>query len=205
MAVKVLDNLLEEINLNLQNSLSYGSDIQFWEQAYLQEKDGKTSPLVNQGSENGHRISLDDRYPLQIYHRLIDSETIEDPTLGKGAFPYRKRVYSMRLVGIGNTKRLTSRSYEGNDDVKNEVYFAMPKNLVNKERVQAGNENTNKLDVLSEEFDGVSFPKLSLELIAFYIEYQISHGVQCTTTATNVPPVLCSDVDLITANAIIIT
>ena len=202
--MRVLDNILEEINLNIKNSLDFGDEVIFWREAYLQAKDGKMAPLVNQGKENGHRISLDDRYPLQIYHRLIDSKTETDYSKGRGRYPYSLRKYTIRLVGIGDTKRLSLRYYEGNDDIKNLVYYSLPTRLSYDEKIASQNENTDKLFVLSEEFEGANFNKLSLQLIAFYIEYEIVQRVQCGETAINVPPVLCDSVEVISANGTIL-
>ena len=62
------------------------------------KKDGKTFPLENEGNKNGIKISWDDKYPLQTYHRILDVEKESDLSQGF-ANAFRQRVYSMRLVG----------------------------------------------------------------------------------------------------------
>jgi hypothetical protein len=202
---RVLDNILQEINLTIAANLSYSAQVQFWKEAYLQDKDGITAPLVNNGQEQGYRVSWDDRYALQIYHRVIDSDVSSDPATGYGKYPYINRTWVMQLVCIGNTKRLTNRAYEGNTDVASEVFLAMPATkLSGGEWITLGDINTDKLNVMQTEFDGAPFKSLSLQLIAFTLEYEILQKYRCNEQVTNTPPFLCEDVLAITSNGSII-
>lgn len=201
---RILDNILSEINLTIQSNLAYGDQVQFWREAYLQDKDGTTAPLVNSGGENGYRVSWDDKYPLQIYHRVIDSTVESDPNSGYGKYPYINRTWVVRLVGIGNTKRLASRGHEGNTDIASEVFLTLPAKLSGGEWVTVGDINTNKLEVMGDEFDGAPFKNLSLQLICFSIEYEILQKYRCVDQVESVDPFLCQDVIAITANGSIL-
>ncbi len=176
--MSVLNELLEDINARVATNLKLPKT-KYYGEAFLQVKDEKTFPLVNQGSGNGYQISLDDNYALQSYHRVINNETETDYTKGKGKYPYTMRVYTIRNIWLGTLKRLPTKPYETTDDVKNAVYTAFPTILTNKEIIKTTTENTNKLEVLNEEFDGVEFKSLSLDTIAFYIEYEIRQKIKC--------------------------
>jgi hypothetical protein len=176
--MSTVNTLIEEINTAIAGSLAYPK-AKYWNQAYLQEKDGQSFPLINNGNLNGHKISLNDTYALQSYHRIISPETETDYTQGKGKYPYVIRVYTIRNVWLGNIKKLPQKTYETTDDVKNDVYLNFPVILSNKEIVKTNSENINKLEILSEEFEGVEFKHLSLDLVVFYIEYEIRQKIKC--------------------------
>ena len=53
------------------------------------------------------------------------------------------------------------------------------KYLTNKEIVRTTNENIGKLEIINEEFDGNQLDFLSLELVVFYIEYEIKQKIKC--------------------------
>ena len=118
-------------------------------------------------------------YALQSYHRVIDSDTETDYEKGKGKYPYKMRIYTIRNIWLGNILKLPTKVYENTDDVKNDVYNAFPAILTNKEIVKTTNENINKLEILGEEFGGATFEHLSLELVVFYIEYEIRQKIKC--------------------------
>jgi len=176
--MSVLNELLEDINARVATNLKLPKT-KYFAEAFLQVKDEKTFPLVNKGSGSGYQISLNDNYALQSYHRVISNVTETDPTKGKGKYPYTIRVYTIRNVWLGTLKRLPSKPYENTDDIKNAVYNAFPTILTNKEIIQTTTESTNKLEVLNEEFDGNEFKQLSLDTIAFYIEYEIRQKIKC--------------------------
>ena len=175
--MRTLNQILTDINNRIKADLSIPNVI-YWNEATLQEKDDKTSPIVNLGTREGTQISPKE-FNLQTYHRLIDSETETDPNGGFGKYPYRVRIYTLRNVWLGDLSSLSSQSYEFNDDVKNDVYAAFPVILDSKETVRTINEVTNKDQVLSEEFPGYELSNLNLELIAFYIEYQVRQKIRC--------------------------
>lgn len=175
--MRTLDQILTDINARIAANLSY-SNVVYWNEAILQPKDDKTFPIVNSGDKTGLQISPID-FSLQTYHRIIDSETQTDPSRGFGKYPYRKRIYTIRNVWIGDLSSISSQTYEFNDDVKSDVYAAFPVSLDSKEFVQTTNEVTDKFQVLSEEFEGFDLNNLSLELIAFYIDYQVHQRIRC--------------------------
>lgn len=177
MSASKLNTLLEDINSRIAKKLTYPK-VKYFEQAYLQTKNDQTFPIVNLGKGKGFQISLTD-CALQSYHRVIDSETETDYEKGKGKFPYKIRIYTIRNIWLGNILKLPTKVYENTDDVKNDVYNAFPTILRNKEIIKTTNENINKLEILGEEFDGVTFEHLSLELVVFYIEYEIRQKIKC--------------------------
>jgi hypothetical protein len=177
MAERSLNLILADINTQVK-TVSFGSQITTWGLAYLQEKDEKTFPLVNQGNRNGHKISWDDKYPLQVYHRILKEEKENDPGRGFGAKSYAQRIYTMRLVGIGSRARLTSAGYEDNQEFCKAVSDALPSFIVAGEYLETGEHEVIKQKVYDEEFAGVDHQKkLSLEGIAFWIDYTIKLNV----------------------------
>lgn len=177
MSASKLNTLLEDINSRIAQNLAYPR-VKYFEQAYLQEKNDETFPIVNRGNGKGFQISVSDA-ALQCYHRVIDSETETDYERGKGKFPYRIRVYTIRNIWLGNIRKLPAKVYENTDDVKNDVYNAFPTILTNKEIIKTNNENINKQEILDEDFSGVDLKNLSLELVVFYIEYEIRQNITC--------------------------
>ena len=172
MAERALNAILTDINTQIK-TVSFGSKITTWGLAYLQEKDEKTFPLVNEGNRNGHKVSLDDKYPLQTYHRILDVEKESDLSKGFGANAFRQRVYTMRLVGIGSRARITSAGYEDNQEIAKVISDALPSFLNTNEYLEVGDHEVIKQTVYDEEFAGVDQKKLSLEGIAFWIEYTL--------------------------------
>jgi len=175
---RTLNEMLKEINSDISGSLTY-PNAQMFELAELQTKDERTFPVINTGNQNGYKISLNDSYALQCYHRLIDSETETDPSGGKGASPFQMRIMTIRNVWLGNTKKLPAKTYETNEEIKNNVYRYIPKILSSKELVRTINDNVNKREILAEEFEGTDLNFLSLDVIAFYIDYQIRQFIRC--------------------------
>jgi len=178
MSASKLNALLENINDSVADTLAYPKT-KFFEQAELQEKDEQTFPMVNNGSRLGYKISPDSAIALQSYHRVLGSVTETDYEKGKGRYPYQERVYTIRNIWIGNLSKMPDRPYESNDDVKNDVVNSFPVNLNSKELIRITNENINKQEILDEEFAGVKTKSLILELIVFYIEYEIRQRIKC--------------------------
>ena len=212
--MRLLDNILEEINASLKTNLNgldeygnLGNLIQFWREAWNEEFDdinaeGLTFPTVNQGSGSGTRITPDDNYALQVYHRVLDSENVEDTSKGVGKNIHRFRHYSMRMVVIGNINLLPVRTFETNTDLMSLVYQAMPRfmNDPYKESIIMGNEQPNKITMYSEEYAGHNFKHLMLNLLGFYVDYVIQQRSDCGTI-TNDPIITLNDVAAIVGNA----
>ena len=168
-------DILDEINLKL----TFDKTIVKHGLATLQTKDDKTFPLINLGNGQGKKISPEDNF--QIYHRILDSETETDTNLGKGKFPYKNRIYQMRLVGIGGMRGITN-GYDINDKIKNQVYDQISTILSQGEVITPGDENIIRKDVFGDEFDGYNFEKLNMDLVAFYIDYEIKQRICPTKT-----------------------
>lgn len=173
-----LDEILTNINSDIAGALAYPK-VKYWNQADLQVKDDKTFPLVNNGNSKGFQISPNGIEALQCYHRIISSVTETDPTKGKGRFPYKVHIYTIKNVWIGTLKRLPSKVYESNDDVRSDVYKAFPTILNQKEIIITKDENVDKNEIMSTEFAGNDMKQLSLELILFSIDYEIRQNIRC--------------------------
>lgn len=175
-----LSDVLTDLNAKIDQNLVPAWQVTYFLLAIQQEKDGKTFPMLNIGGKEGQKISLDDKKPLQIYHRLIDQEVINDPAQGKGSKPARFRVFTMRMVGLGWRHLLTSESYENNADLAIHVFDAFPNFLNNTEYMEVIGEETDKQTVIDEEFPGYEGTRvLNLEYIAFYFDYTIRQRADC--------------------------
>ncbi len=185
MAERIINDILGDINSTIVNTVSFGSLITTNRLCYLQTKDAKTFPLLNTGTGQGTMISWDDKYPLQIYHRILDMEKEIDQSRGYGNKPYEERVYFMRLVGIGSKDALSSTGYEDNQDFCNAVSDAIPNFVNQNEYIQTGDHEVIKQTVYSTEFAGITeMEKLSLEGVAFWIDYELRVEI-CDVTPTS--------------------
>ena len=174
----ILNELLDDINANIASTLQYGK-VRYWREAFLQTKGEETFPIVDAGNRKGYQISPNDQYELQCYHRVLETNTESDYNGGKGKYPYRIRIYTIRNVWLGNLKLLPSKTYRSIDDIKNDVYSSFPVILTNKETIKTNSENINTIEVLNEEFDGINMNHFSLDLVAFWIEYEIRQKIKC--------------------------
>lgn len=172
MADRALNLILNDINTQIK-TVSFGGKITARGLCYLQEKDGKTFPLENTNTKNGLKISWDDKYPLQTYHRILDVSKESDVTQGFGKNMSRVRVYEMRLVGIGSKTALSVANYEDNQEIAKTVADAMPDFISSKEYLEIGDMEVIKQNVYDSEWAGVEIKKLSLEGIAFWIDYTL--------------------------------
>lgn len=173
MAERALNPILEDINTQVK-TVSFGSKITTWGLCYLQEKGDKTFPLLNSGNRNGKKIVWNDTYPLQTYHRIISSEKETDNSQGFGGNAFRQRVYSMRLVGVGSKLKLSAAPYEDNQEFANAISDVLPSFINSNEYLTVTDHQVIKQEVYDEEFSGVdNQKKLSLEGIAFWIDYEL--------------------------------
>jgi hypothetical protein len=170
MAERSLNAILEDINTQIK-TVSFGAKITTRGLCYLQEKDGKTFPLENTNSKNGLKISWDDKYPLQTYHRILGTTKETDTTQGFGSNVSRKRIYAMRLVGIGSKDKLSVAPYEDNQEIAKAVENALPSFIQNTEYLEVESIETIKQEVYDSEWSDVPIKKLSLEGVAFWIDY----------------------------------
>jgi len=208
---RVLDTMLEELNLNLEANLNnatgftnLGGRAEFHVEAHLQPYAEMIIPVILTGGGEGYKIWPDDANPLQIYHRLIDAENEESPTLGYGKNVFRFKIYNMRLVCFGTLRRLNDPNRNYNTEILQIVYNSFPKSLSEGEQIFIGNENANMLSVLGEEIQGADTKYLSVIHIAFSIEYQIKHRNDCGAP-TYSQVVVFNDIAAITDNSYVIT
>lgn len=173
MTERSLNSVIEDINIILKG-VSFGHKMTTWGLCYLQEKDGKTFPLLNKGRKNGAKISWDDKYPLQVYHRILDVDKKDDLRKGFGANVFIERTYTMRLVGIGSKLKLSSTEYEDNQEFAKVLSDALPSFVNNNEFINVISHEVIKQNVYDSEFSGVNRQKsLSLEGVAFWIDYEL--------------------------------
>ena len=173
MAERALNSILDDINTQIK-MVSFGGKITTRGLCYLQEKDGKTFPLENTNTRSGKKISWDDKYPLQTYHRILDVEKESDPTQGFGNKVSRTRVYNMRLVGIGSKTALSVANYEDNQEIAKAVGDVLPSFVTTTEYLEVEDYEVIKQEVYDSEFAGVDHQKMySLEGIAFWIDYTL--------------------------------
>ena len=188
MAERALNAILTDINTQIK-TVSFGGKITTRGLCYLQEKDGKTFPLENTDTKNGLKISWDDKYPLQTYHRILDVSKESDLAQGFGANAFRQRVYSMRLVGIGSKTKLSSAGYEDNQEFAKIISDALPNFINSNEYVEVGDHEVIKQAVYDTEFAGVDHQKkYSMEGVAFWIDYTLRVNTStkaCVVTPTN--------------------
>jgi len=182
VAERSLDAILTEINLTLK-TVKWGSFLTTYNECYQQTKDKKTFPLLNLGgttTAHGKEIHWDDKEAMRVYHRVLSKENEVDNTKGFGNNPANVRVYSMRAVFLGTRRALTVAGYEDNDDFARDAENIFPSNLSFKELIRIDDIETIKNVVYEEEFEGVDLQKLSLDGIAFWINYTIRSRA-CTT------------------------
>lgn len=172
MAERALNSILTDINTQIK-TVSFGGKITTRGLCYLQEKDGKTFPLENTDTRNGNKISWDDKYPLQTYHRILGVEKESDLTQGFGNKVSRTRVYSMRLVGVGSKTPLSVAAYEDNQEIAKAIGDALPSFITTTEYLEVGDFEVIKQEVYDSEWAGVEIKKLSLEGVAFWIDYTL--------------------------------
>lgn len=172
---RTLDAILTEINNSIKSGVSFGSSITAYNLCYHQEiPDRGTVPLLNQGNGQGKFIEWDDREPLRCYHRITDKIAREtDPDKGIGRRPARYATYPMRVVFLGTRKDLTTAGYEDNESFARDVADAFPNFLSGKETAEVADIEVNKPVVYADEFPDVELEKLSLDGIAFYIDYEL--------------------------------
>lgn len=172
MAERALNAILTDINTQIK-TVSFGGKITTRGLCYLQVKDDKTFPLENTDTRNGLKISWDDKYPLQTYHRILDVENESDLSQGFGGNAFRQRVYSMRLVGIGSKTALSTAPYEDNQEIAKAVADVLPSFVNANEYIEIEGHEVIKQNVYDEEFAGVEMKKLSMEGVAFWIDYTL--------------------------------
>jgi hypothetical protein len=154
-------------------ALQFPYDITKFGLCYLQEKDGKTFPLQNLGGGQGKRVQWDDTDPLRSYHRILSTSNDVDPSAGFGGNPRRFTNYEMRYVGIGTRALLTTNTYEDNQEICESIKQLIPTYLAPGSTVMVSSSEVIKLNVYESEFSGLDMKKLSLEGIAFYINYEL--------------------------------
>ena len=179
---RTIEAILTELNIAIK-TVSFGSQITAYNLCDQQTTEKGTFPLLNLGNGEGKQIHWDDTEPLRCYHRMteqIEHET--DPDKGIGARSSKITTYKLRAVFIGTRKALTSSLFEDNESFSREVADVFPTMLSNQEFIQVGEIQADKNTLYAEEFDGVSFSHLSLDGIAFAINYELKVK-DCSTLA----------------------
>ena len=172
---------ISSLNSSLQSSLDFGDKTTFYNLCQLTEKTNpqdvsQTYPIENIGDGQARLIHPNDTYPLQIYHRLLDTTKDNDFTLGLGNKAQGTLNYSLRLVGLGTRNSLTVAGFEDNQEFAAEVAENIPSILVTggkKDFIEVTDIEAVKQNVWNEEFIGIDLKHLKLDRIAFYVEYTL--------------------------------
>lgn len=172
MAERALNLILDDINTTIK-TVSFGSKITTRGLCYLQVKDERTFPIENINTRNARKISWDDKYPLQTYHRILEVAKENDLAQGFGKNAFRTRVYTMRLVGIGSKTALSAAGYEDNQEIAKAVADAIPSFISSTEYTEVTDMEVIKQEVYDSEWAGVEIKKLSLEGVAFWVDYEL--------------------------------
>jgi len=207
---RILDNILEELNLSIKQNLdaltdftNLGTNSKFYRETRLFTRDEQTMPITLVGNYLGEKVSIDDRYPLTIYHRAVSVENENNVNLGYGARSYRERLYNMRLYCFGTLKYLNNPTWDYNVDIQQIVYRTLPHVVGQKERILPDEENSDAIAVIESEFSASMAASLIVRHTAFWIEYQIRQRSDCGDV-TNDPVVSFSDVVGLTGNSTVI-
>lgn len=173
---RLLNAILEEFNTTVKNGLSYSVDS--YALAYQQEKEGKTFPVINIGGGQGKALYFDDVYSMRMYHRMLDEfEQDTDLSGGLGKKFSEWNIYPMRVVFVGKRSKLTSRTFEDNIEFCLQVQKLIPKFMTGGEIVQKEGHEVDKNTVYAEEFAGAKIDHLSLDGIAFWIDYTLRQRI----------------------------
>jgi len=180
--MEYLGELLNELNDKMRNKF-INPRVKYYGEAHLQEREtrdgSQTFPVVNTGDGKGVVISPNSKTGLITYHRVTDTTTDSDPERGYGRHPWRIKIYTIRNVWIGHRSHTSKKDFELNDGLLNEVLRAFPSYLSGKQIIRVTDTEENKISVLNEEFEGVKTNHLSLDLFAFWIEYEMRSKLRC--------------------------
>lgn len=173
-----INAIIDEINQKILDSVDFDDKLNLYGLCYQQEKEGVTFPLLNIGDGQGQILHWDDKEPFRVYHRITDVvERDSDNSQGVGANPSQIDVFPMRCVFIGTRNFLTEAQYEDNQEFMRAVRGAFTFMASNKERIDFVSSEVNKPNVYLEEYEGIDLIHLSLDGIAFWIDYTISQRI----------------------------
>lgn len=194
-----INDIVDEINNRIEGS--YTNETTHNISVLQPDENGRTFPMTRDDADNGIQISPDDTGGLQFYHRMLDPVEIKPLEGAKGSKSYQLAIYSMRLVGVGYRRNITSDADWNNQEIADDVMRILGQNasLSNKEVLQVqGRVIVDKLTVLNEEFAGheLEVGPRTLELIAFAIDYTIQQRQICDapepTGLTQVTAFICN-------------
>ena len=173
-----INSVLTEINNSIKSNTSFGSKITTYGLAtqliWGQKVEPKTVPVLNVGNGQGKVLEWDDKETLRIYHRIIGEVEENTDFTGLGNNQSFLLVYPMRLVAIGTRAALTVANYEDNSELMRDVSKAIPRVSSSKEIIIKGIHEAVKPNVYLEEYPDTNQQHLTLDGVAFYIEYTIN-------------------------------
>lgn len=207
---RVLDNILEELNLSIKQNLdaitdftNLGTNSVFYNETRSTTKDDQRFPVILERDYKGQKISIDDRYYLTIYHRVVSDENETDANRGYGSKSYRERIYKMRMYCFGTLRYLNNPAWDYNVDIKQILFRTIPFALSQNERILPTSGSSDVLAVMNDEFEGAITKNLIVRHTACYIDYDIRQRSDCGSI-TNDPIAVFSDIEGLTGNSTVI-
>lgn len=174
-----LQYIVSEIDLKLKQ---HAFPIGFTGLCEQELKDEKTVPTFYQGYGDSDFAGFDDTNGLNVYHRLISYEQVEDPEKGFGTKPFVDENYSMIMVAYGNQREVDDAVNNINYNVADDLRTLFLKKLT---KVQLANLTSvsgivtitgtehDRQAVFSQELPDNEM-KVSPETLLFAIQYNIN-------------------------------
>ena len=182
MTIRSINSIVDEINNRIAGN--YPNEVLYNVAVLQPDRNGVTFPMTRENSDQGIQISPRDPNGLIFYHRVLAPAEVKPLEGAKGLRSYQLVLTNMRLVGVGYRKNITSSNDWNNQDIANDAMRILGDSyaLSNKETLQvAGRAVTDKLEVLNTEFEGnEDIAHRALDLIAFYVDYQIQQRQICS-------------------------
>lgn len=146
------------------------------EVAYSVITESGRMPLLVSDSGNRSYTGFDEKYPIQIYHRVLDSSSEEtDSGYGEGNYEIQE---TTQLIMVVTNKRQETKTK--GVDLARYIKAGFPSTLtateinttgIDQVLITTGQTNFNKEDIISEEY--VSLKAIPAEYEIFTITYQV--------------------------------
>lgn len=204
------------------STLFYFKDIKFWGLSRLEKHQGKTIPVAYEGNSNYKIVGWNDKYGLNIYHRVLSISESKDNNLGFGKNGLLSSTISVKMVVTGNGKKLNNNEVDVNYKISDEIVALIP-NRFSKATLTAldiyslgistNGRDLNKQTVYSTEFPDNEESKIKPSDIVFSIDYQVSIKSfdSCQTIACDIdsisndvvcePSSVCADATVVNSDA----
>ncbi|KKN74674.1 hypothetical protein LCGC14_0388760 [marine sediment metagenome] len=143
----------------------------------------QTVPAIIDNNGNETILSIDEKYPFQLYHRHIASTVEEvDPSEQFGDLVFRQETAQMLMVVTGDRKRLKLTK----EEIITGIMLGMPlelgssfltANSLDNASIIPGDQNLDREDAWNTEYN-TEFVRLKPEMIFFTFSYAIQTRVK---------------------------